>query len=249
MKTGTQNERPPIAISYRPKPHDYLPVVVASIREHLGSWPIVLLSEPENLPPQSWLDQNSIAAINDWSHSPRANKILRLWEHQNVFAQHFDAWIWWHDDMMLLRPLEDPVATFEEPLIRHRQKKRPNKELGNWDAWLWETLAFFRCQSIYAPNPVLHTPRVVRKELLQGIPENWNRKRLLFEPTYLLWSWHNAGIRPHLAKDFRKSVFSGEFPVLSDLRQDGYTILNWGKQIDHEAAARYLADLFPTDFT
>lgn len=241
-------EVPPIAISYRPKPHDYLPVVVASIRKHLGAWPIVLLTESEYLPPASWQSHNDVKTITDWSHSPKANKVLRLWEHHEVFADHFDAWIWWHDDMLLLRPLEDPVAAFEAPLIRHRQRKRPNKELGNWDSWLWETLSFFRCQNIYAPNPVLHTPRVIRKESLRSIPHNWNRKRLLFEPTYLLWAWHRAGLKPSVAKDYRKSVFSGEFPTLEVLQREGYTILNWGKQIDHESATRSFSQFYPINF-
>ena len=238
----------PVAISYRPKQHDYLPVVVASIREHLGSWPIVLLTEEQHKPPQGWLDRHEIDTITDWSHSPRANKVFRLWEHQEIFARRLDAWIWWHDDMLLLRPLEDPVAVFEAPLIRNRQKKRPNEKLGNWDNWLWETLAFFRCQNIYAPNPVLHTPRVIRRDVLQSLPENWNRKRLLFEPTYLLWYWHQSGIRPELAENFRKSCFSGEVPAIEELQERGYTILNWGKQIDHEKVKRYLDYRYPTDF-
>lgn len=239
----------PIAISYRPKPNDYLPVVVASIREHLGAWPIVLLTEDQYLPPQDWLDRNSITPITDWSHSARANKVLRLWEHQEVFARDLDAWIWWHDDMLLLKPLENPIATFEKPLIRNRQKKRPNMELGNWDNWLWETLAFFRCQNIYAPNPVLHTPRVIRRKTLRSIPDNWNRKRLLFEPTYLLWAWHQAGATPELARGFRKSCFSGGLPDLDDLQAQGFTILNWGKQIDHENVKRNLAQRYPVTFT
>jgi len=248
MNPESPSITPPIAISYRPKPHDYLPVVVASIREHLGAWPIVLLTEEKYLPPQSWLDRNNIATITDWNHSPRANKVFRLWEHHEVFARNLDAWIWWHDDMLLLRPVEDPVATFESPLIRHRQKKRPNEKLSNWDNWLWETLAFFRCQNIYAPNPVLHTPRVIRRDLLQSIPESWNRKRLLFEPTYLLWTWHQAGIRPEVAKDYRKSVFSGEFPSIGEMQKHGYTVLNWGKKIDHDKARECFAKRYPTDF-
>jgi hypothetical protein len=242
------DRRPPIAISYRPKENDYLPVVVGAIRHHLGDWPIALLTEKKTLPAQRWLDSNSIRPITDWRRSARAGKVLRLWEHQQVFAQNFDAWIWWHDDMLLLRPLESPISAFDAPLIAHRQRKRPNKELRNWENWLWETLAFFRCQNIYAPNPVLHTPRLIRRDLLDSIPANWNRKRLLFEPTYLLWAWHSAGIQPELAKNFRKSIFTGEIPPLASLQDQGFTIMNWGKKIDHEQARTEFGRQYPLGF-
>ena len=235
--------RPPIAISYRPKEQDYLPVVVAAIRRHLGDWPVALLTEEQTLPPRQWLEANAIRPITDWQHSPRAGKVLRLWEHQQVFAQHYESWIWWHDDMLLLHPLENPVATFDAPLIAHRQRKRPNRELRNWENWLWETLAFFRCQSIYAPNPVLHTPRLIRRDLLDSIPANWNRK-----PTYLLWTWHNAGVQPELARNFRKGFFSGEMPSLESLRERGFTIINWGKKIDHAQVMAEFGRHYPVGF-
>ncbi len=244
----SSDNRPPIAISYRPKEDDYLPVVVGAIRQHLGDWPVALLTEQHTLPSRCWLDTHGIAPITDWHHSERAGKVLRLWEHQQVLAQHFDAWIWWHDDMLLLRPLENPVETFDAPLIAHRQRKRPNKELRNWENWLWETLAFFRCQNIYAPNPVLHTPRLIRREILESIPAQWNRKRLLFEPTYLLWAWHNSQIRPELARGFRKSAFSGKIPSLESLRDQGFTIMNWGKKIDHQKAREEFGRHYALDF-
>lgn len=248
MSALDSSSRPPIAISYRPKEHDYLPVVVAAIRRFLGDWPVVLLTEKEHLPPSAWLERTQVEPITDWIHSPGANKILRLWEHHDIYARHFDAWIWWHDDMLLLRAPEDPISTFEQPLVRHRQRQRPNKELGKYDTWLWETLCFFRCQSIYAPNPVLHTPRVIRRDVLRSIPENWNRKRLLFEPAYLLWAWHRAGVRPDVAKGFRKSVFSDGLPALPSLVEEGFTILNWGRKIDHALARRELLQHYPIDF-
>ena len=242
-----RENQPPIAISYRPKSPDYLPVVVAAIRKHLGAWPIVLLTEAADLPPAQWLRENQVSAITDWQHSRGANKVLRLWEHQEIFAQHFQAWIWWHDDMLLLQSLADPAATFDQPLIAHRQRKRPNKEMRNWQQWLWETLAFFRCQNVYAPNPVLHAPRLIEREHLEAIPANWNRKRLLFEPTYLLWKWHRLGIKPELAADFRKCQFSGVIPDLDELAES-HVIFNWGRKVDHEAAHKALGSIYPTEF-
>lgn len=239
---------PPIAISYRPKNKDYLPVVIAAIRRHLGDWPIVLLTESQHLPPVEWLLRNKIETITDWTHSPRANKVFRLWEHQKIFAERFESWIWWHDDMLLLRAIRDPEAEFARPLVAHLQRKRPNEQLSNWQNWLWETLAFFRCQSIYAPNPVLHTPRLIRRAHFDQIPREWNRKRLLFEPTYLLWTWHQCGVKPELAKGYRKSVFSGEIPPLNNLESEGYTVLNWGKQIDHDAAEREFREHYAIGF-
>lgn len=240
--------RPPVAISYRPKEHDYLPVVVAAVRRHLGDWPIVLLTEEANLPPVAWLERNAVQAITDWEHSPGANKILRLWEHQAIFAERLEAWIWWHDDMLLLAAPDDPAAEFDRPLIAHRQRKRPNEAMPNWHNWLWETLAFFRCQTIYAPNPVLHTPRLIERRHLEAIPEHWNRKRLLFEPTYLLWKWHRQGIRPHLGRDFRKCQFKGEIPGIDALESAGHTIFNWGRKIDHEHAAQVFSQYYPLSF-
>lgn len=246
MTTSAVKSSCPIAISYRPKIYDYLPVVVAAIRQHLGDWPIVLLTEAQHLPPAAWLDLNGVKTITDWKHTPRANKVARLWDHQYIFAEHFDSWIWWHDDMLLLRALKDPAAEFSQPLVAHRQRKRPNEALSNWHNWLWETLAFFRCQNIYAPNPVLHTPRTISGALLDSIPANWNRKRLLFEPTYLLWAWHQNGIRPEVARNYRKGVFSGGVPALNSLQSEGYTILNWGKKIDHESAKSEFGKHYPT---
>ncbi len=240
--------RPPIAISYRPKEHDYLPVVVAAIRRHLGDWPIVLLTEEIHLPPQHWLQENQVLTITDWEHSPGANKILRLWEHQAIFAERLDAWIWWHDDMLLLSSPDDPAAVFDRPLIAHRQRKRPNEAMTNWHNWLWETLAFFRCQSIYAPNPVLHTPRLIERHWLEAIPANWNRKRLLFEPTYLLWKWHRQDIRPQLAHRFRKAQFKGEIPGIDALESTGHNIFNWGRKIDHAHAAKVFSQYYPLSF-
>ena len=155
---GKRDGRAPIAISYRPKTQDYLPVVVAAIRRFQGDWPIVLLTEAKDLPPADWLAAWQIDAITDWSHSPDANKVRRLWEHQDIFAAHFERWIWWHDDMLLLRPVQDPVAEFSRPRVRHLSKPRPNKKLANWHTWLWDTLGFFECQSMMRPQSgVPHT--------------------------------------------------------------------------------------------
>jgi hypothetical protein len=89
-----------------------------------------------------------------------------------------------------------------------------------------ETLAFFRCQSIYAPNPQLHTPRLLRKSVLESIPENWHHKRLLYEPTYLLWAWHQAGVHPQIARDYRRGMFKEAAPSLESLQPQGSTIFN-----------------------
>jgi hypothetical protein len=118
----------------------------------------------------------------------------------------------------------------------------------NWQSRLWETLAFFRCQNIKAPNPILHTPRLIRRTLLHSIPENWNRNRLLFEPTYLLWNWHQAGFQTEIAKNYRKSVFSGDIPSIESLQSDGYTILNWGKKINHQTAQLEFDKFYSTKF-
>jgi hypothetical protein len=238
----------PIAISYRPKEHNYLPVVVAAIRRCLGDRPIVLLTEKKNLPPASWLNANGIQAITDWEHSPRANKILRLWEHQDIFARHFERWIWWHDDMLLLRPVEDPAREFNKPRVAHGMRQRPNRKLARWHGWLWDTLNFFRCQNIAAPNPVLHVPRLVERSYLESIPAEWNRKRLLFEPTYLLWKWHQQGLKGELDTGFRKSVFKGEMPAIAELEAEGFTILNWGRKIDHSSTARAFGERYPLRF-
>ena len=238
----------PIGISYRPKEHDYLPAVVGAIRRHLGDWPIALLTEKQYLPPDAWLRRYKVQTITGWAHTPKANKVLRLWEHHYVFAQHFDRWIWWHDDMLLLRPIDDPAWEFDQPRIAKRQRRRPNEELSNWHNWLWDTLNFFRCQNIYAPNPVLHVPRLIERQVLDSIPENWNRKRLLFEPTYLLWHWHQQGAKPELAKDFRKSVFKGDVPAVDGLADEGYTMLNWGRGINHDSAREQFGRHYPLDF-
>jgi hypothetical protein len=243
------DSRAPVAISYRPKEQDYLPVIVAAIRHHVGDWPIALLTEERHLPPKKWIENNEIYTITEWQHSAGANKVLRLWEHQEIFAQHFEKWIWWHDDMLLLRPVLDPAAEFDRPFIAQRQQRRPNKELSNWHGWLWDTLGFFRCLGIYAPNPVLHTPRLIERDYLASIPEQWNRKRLLFEPTYLLWKWHQQGIEPIRAKDYRKRFFKGELPPLNELEDTGYTIINWGRHIDHDKARDRLARHYPVSFT
>ncbi len=239
---------PPIAISYRPKVNNYLPVVVAAIRRHLGAWPIVLLTEKKHLPSSNWLKNNEIETITEWQHSPRANKVLRLWEHQEIFSRHFKRWIWWHDDMLLLKPLDDPLAEFNRPVVASGQRKRPNKELSNWHNWLWDTLGFFRNQSIYAPNPVLHTPRLIDRAMLESIPVNWNRKRLLFEPTYLLWRWHQQGIKPEIAQNFRRSEFKRQIPPLSELEASWFTIFSWGKNINHDSAEREFGKLYPLGF-
>ncbi len=241
--------RAPIAFSYRPKEEDYLPVVVAAIRRHLGDWPIALLTEESHLPSKKWLENNKIQTITDWEHSPKANKILRLWEHQYIFARHFDRWIWWHDDMLLLKPLADPEAEFGRPLVRHGQRKRPNKELNNWHNWLWDTLGFFRCLSIPAPNPVLHTPRLIERSELESIPAQWNRSRLLFEPTYLLWHWHRSGQRAEVAENYREAVFEGEIPPLATLEAGEHVIFNWGRSIDHAAARREFGAIYPVGFS
>ncbi len=243
------SNQPPIAISYRPKKDNYLPVVVASIRRHLGDWPIVLLTEEKHLPPENWLRNNDVNAITGWEHSQDANKVLRLWEHQEIFSRHFERWIWWHDDMVLLRPLEDPEAEFSRPLVAQGERKRPNKELSNWRGWLWDTLGFFRCLNIPAPNPVLHIPRVIEREMLVSIPAEWNRQRLLFEPTYLLWRWHQLGITAEIAEDYRCSEFKDKIPSIFELEAAGFTILNWGKKINHESAHAEFGELYPLTFS
>ncbi|GAB5451257.1 MAG: hypothetical protein Hals2KO_15850 [Halioglobus sp.] len=240
--------RPPIAISYQPKAEDYLPVVVAAIRRHLGDWPIVLVTQQDELPPEHWLQRNGIQSITDWSYSEGANKVMRLWEHQAVLSRHYEKWIWWHDDMLLLRPIADPESEFARAIVRQPEKRRPNKELTNWQRWLWDTLNFFQCQGIAAPNPVLHIPRLIERRVLEGIPSTWLRDRLLFEPTYLLWHWHHQRMTPELAEGYRKGEFKDKLCSLDQLEREGYTILCWGKKIDHSAAREEFGKYYPLDF-
>lgn len=245
---GKRNGRAPIAISYRPKDQDYLAVVVAAIRRFHGDWPIVLLTQARHLPPPEWLAAWQIDAITDWSHSPNANKVRRLWEHQDIFAAHFERWIWWHDDMLLLRPVEDPTVEFSRPRVRHLSKPRPNKKLANWHTWLWDTLGFFQSQSMCAHNPVCHIPRLIERQFLRAIPANWNRDRLLFEPTYLLSHWHATAQEVELDAGFITRVFGGEMPDIDSLGDQQFTMLNWGKQIDHASAQRAFAKYYPLNF-
>jgi len=240
--------RPPIAISYQPKANDYLPVVVAAIRHHLGDWPISLVTQRNELPPKAWLIRNQIHPVTDWSYPDGANKVLRLWEHQAVLSRHYSQWIWWHDDMLLLRPVGDPVKEFSLPLVRKAEAERPGKVLSNWEGWLWDTLSFFQCQGIQAPNPVLHIPRLVDRDTLDSIPANWQRSRLLFEPTYLLWHWHQRKLSPEVARGYRKGEFKGDLTPLPQLREQGYTILCWGKKIDHKAAREELGKHYSLGF-
>jgi hypothetical protein len=248
MLGASKYERVPIAISYQPKAQDYLPVVVAAIRRFLGDWPIVLLTQVQNLPPPGWLSVWKIDAITDWSHTPNANKVKRLWEHQEIFATHFERWIWWHDDMLLLRTVQDPVEEFSKPRIRHFSEPRPNKKLSNWHTWLWDTLGFFESQSMPSHNPVCHIPRLITRAHLQSIPANWNRNRLLFEPTYLLSQWHSTAQEVELVAGFRKSIFEGEMPEIDRLGDQQFTILNWGKRIDHASTQRVFAGHYPLGF-
>jgi len=237
----TMFDRAPIAISYKPKNPDYLPLVVSSIRQYLPDWPIVIQAEAKDLPPQIWLERNHIEPIIRAAHPKDANKVNRLWDHQRVFAEHYDRWIWWHDDMYLLHDLPSPEATLSEPRVRRLEQNRPNKKLHVWHGWLWDTLAFFQCQSIAAPNPVLHVPRLIERESLNSIPANWDRSRLLFEPTYLLWHWHNHNLQPFEDSVFRCAVFKGTIPDVFSLQAAGHTILTWGKKIDHEGSMKLLA--------
>ena len=241
-------DRAPIAISYRPKDPDYLPRVVAAIREHMGDWPITLLTETAHLPPTEWLEHHKIHCLTDWVHTAGANKVKRLWEHQYIFAQHHERWIWWHDDMLLLRSVDNPEEEFAVPRVRFKERNRPNKELNNWHNWLWDTLNFFKCQSIAAPNPVLHIPRLIKRDALFRIPHNWDRSRLLFEPTYLLWTWHHEGLKPIVDSVFRCAVFDGALPDVAALRDEGHTILTWGKKIDHETSDNNLGSAVGTSF-
>jgi len=188
--------RPPIAISYQPKRNDYLPVVVAAIRHYLDDWPIVLVTQEDELPPETWLTKNDVHTITNWAYSQGANKVQRLWDHQFVLSRDYSRWIWWHDDMLLLRPVADPVKEFSQAIVRKPERDRPNKELSNWDCWLWDTLSFFQCQGIVAPNPVLHIPRLIDRSVLESLPTHWDRRRLLFEPTYLLFQVGNLLSRP-----------------------------------------------------
>jgi hypothetical protein len=245
---GKRNGRAPIAISYRPKDQDYLAVVVAAIRRFHGDWPIVLLTQARHLPPPEWLAAWQIDAITDWSHSLNANKVRRLWEHQDIFAAHFERWIWWHDDMLLLRPVEDPTVEFSRPRVRHLSKPRPNKKLANWHTWLWDTLGFFQSQSMCAHNPVCHIPRLIERQFLRAIPANWNRDRLLFEPTYLLSHWHATAQEVELDAGFITRVFGGEMPDIDSLGDQQFTMLNWGKKIDHASAQRAFAKYYPLNF-
>tara|TARA_R110000823_G_scaffold132777_1_gene261165 strand:+ start:28816 stop:29580 length:765 start_codon:yes stop_codon:yes gene_type:complete len=238
----------PIAISYRPKANDYLPVVVAAIRRFLGDWPIVLLTQARHLPPPAWLEAWHVDTITDWAHSDNANKVLRLWEHQEIFAAHFERWIWWHDDMLLLRPVADPPAEFSAPRVRHLARTRPNKKLSNWHVWLWDTLGFFESLSMPSHNPVCHIPRLIDRKVLQSVPREWNRQRLLFEPTYLLWHWHHSGAEVELADGFRTCIFQGEMPALDTVARSGATLLNWGRRIDHASAQESFATHYPLCF-
>jgi hypothetical protein len=238
----------PICISYQPKQNDYLPVVVAAIRRHLGAWPVVLLTQKKDRPPCEWLRHNRVDTLVDWEHSSGANKVLRLWEHQAILARNFERWIWWHDDMLLLKSVKDPVDEFKRPLVRHEPRERPNRKLGNWQRWLWDTLSFFSCQNISAPNPVLHIPRLIERPVLNSIPENWNRQQLLFEPTYLLWHWHLQNINHEIDDHYRIGVFSGEIPDIDELSTAGYSFLTWGRKIDHASAHAAFSRHYPTDF-
>lgn len=234
------SSRAPIAISYKPKDPDYLPLVVASIRQYLPDWPIIIQAEADDMPPADWLDRHNIQPIIRATHPGDANKVIRLWDHQTVFAEHYARWIWWHDDMYLLRAVADPEATFSEPRVRKLEQDRPNKKLNTWHGWLWDTLSFFQCQSVAAPNPVLHVPRLIERDSLTSIPPHWDRSRLLFEPTYLLWHWHQQQLVPFEDPIFRCAIFKDAIPDVSTLTAAGHTILTWGKKIDHASSMKAL---------
>ena len=238
----------PIAISYRPKKNDYLPAVVAAIRLQIGDWPVVLITEQKDLPPENWLRDNNITTITNWQHSADANKVLRFWEHQEILCRHFQRWIWWHDDMLLLKSVADPVTEFSRPLVRHGPRPRPNRKLNNWRGWLWDTLGFFSCQGILAPNPVLHIPRLIDREVLNSIPSSWNRSQLLFEPTYLLWCWHQAGIEYLIDESYRIGIFKGEMPTIKSVEDAGHTILTWGRKVNHESTRCEFSTRYPVTF-
>lgn len=209
---------------------------------------MVLLTEKHHLPPAQWLQEKHIETITDWEHSRDANKVLRIWEHQEILSAHFAQWISWHDDMLLLREVPRPEVEFARPRVRHGPKNRPNKKMSNWHTWLWDTLNFFECMSIPAPNPVLHIPRLIRKDVLQSIPNQWDRRRLLFEPTYHLWHWECSGQAYEETEGFRICVFKGDIPDMNLLLNNDLTILNWGKRIDHEVAQREFAKYYPLHF-
>lgn len=241
--------RIPIAISYLPKMVDYLPSVVGAIRHHLGDWPIHLVTQEQYLPPERWLVSNKVEPLTDWSHSEGANKQKRLWEHQEVLASRFDRWISWHDDMLLMKPVDDPEQKFALPIVRHMERERPNKEMNAWHRLLWETLAFFRIQSMRAPNPILHTPRTIYKSSLESIPSHWDRSRLVFEATYLLWHWNNTNQTPILDPSFRFAVFQNTIPPLDTICDSDPTILVWGKKINNtDWRAELVRHQYPVDF-
>ena len=208
----------------------------------------VLVTQEDELPPQPWLARNQIQPLTDWAYSEGGNKVIRLWDHQAALARHHSQWIWWHDDMLLLRPIADPVTEFSAPLVRKAEAERPNKSLSNWEGWLWNTLNFFQCQGITAPNPVLHIPRLIDRDILDSIPPGWQRDRLLFEPTYLLWHWHQQGLEPQVARGYRTGEFKDQITPPDNLRAEGYTILCWGKKIDHGAAREEFGKHYPLGF-
>jgi hypothetical protein len=80
------------------------------------------------------------------------------------------------------------------------------------------------------------------------MPANWNRNRLLFEPAYLLSHWHNTAQDVELVAGFRKSIFEGEMPDIDSLGDLEFTILNWGKRIDHASTQRAFARHYPLSF-
>ncbi|MDZ7783661.1 MAG: hypothetical protein U5K56_12250 [Halioglobus sp.] len=103
-------------------------------------------------------------------------------------------------------------------------------------------------QGDFAVTEELHIPCTIERRTLLSIPAEWNRKRLLFEPTYLLWQWHRHGIEPEVASGFRKCVFTGGIPPLDELERSGHTIFNWGRHIDHDVAAREFGRLYASGF-
>jgi len=71
---------------------------------------------------------------------------------------------------------------------------------------------------------------------------------LLFEPTYLLWRWHQQGLVLQLAEGYRKGDFKSEISSLDQLEKEGYTILCWGRKIDHVAARAEFGKYYPLVF-
>lgn len=166
-----------IVIPYRHSPEGELRYTLRSIEKYCNfDYDVTIIGEkPE------WCKNVIFFAYDDNAHKRYENLFNKL----NIAMEHYDSFIWWHDDEYVLKP----VTLEDLKQVYYLQELKKVKNFG--ERWFQQQLRIFKEEmdkiGLPAYNYCTHTPFYFEKDKLKEVFEYFGidkKKELTFVENY-----------------------------------------------------------------